>query len=83
MARRTFTVIDITEIYVHWYAGRSKSELAASLGVDRKTVGKYLRPAELAGLTPGGPPMTFSLGNIAVVTPLTRWGLSSRRCRRS
>ncbi|MBP2400752.1 IS21 family transposase [Streptomyces syringium] len=49
-------MVDITEIYVHWYAGRSKSELATSLGVDRKTVRKYLAPAEAAGITPGGPP---------------------------
>lgn len=42
---------------VHWYAGRSKSELAASLGVDRKTIRKYLEPAEASGITPGGPPM--------------------------
>ncbi|MFI9116984.1 hypothetical protein [Streptomyces venezuelae] len=34
-------MVDITEIYVHWYAGRSKSELDASLGVDRKTVREY------------------------------------------
>jgi hypothetical protein len=34
MARRTFVVVDITEIYIRWYAGRSKSALAASLGVD-------------------------------------------------
>jgi transposase len=58
MARRTFVVVDITEIYVHWYAGRSKSALAASLGVDRKTVRKYLAPAEASGITPGGPPMS-------------------------
>lgn len=51
-------MVDITEIYVHWYAGRSKSGLAASLGVDRKTVRKYLKPAEAAGITPGGPPMS-------------------------
>ncbi|MFF7988039.1 IS21 family transposase, partial [Streptomyces sp. NPDC007901] len=51
-------MVDITEIYVHWYAGRSKSALAASLGVDRKTVRKYLAPAEASGITPGGPPMT-------------------------
>jgi hypothetical protein len=38
MARRSFHVIDITEILVHWYAGRSQYELADSLGVDRKTV---------------------------------------------
>jgi hypothetical protein len=58
MARRTFTVVDIVEIYVHWYAGRSKSQVSASLGVDRKTVRKYLAPAEAAGITPGGPPMS-------------------------
>jgi transposase len=58
MARRTFTVVDIVEIYVHWYAGRSKSQVASSLGVDRKTIRKYLAPAEAAGITPGGPPMS-------------------------
>ncbi|GGQ55146.1 hypothetical protein AB0G80_21760 [Streptomyces asoensis] len=51
-------MIDIVEIYVHWYAGRSKSQVSASLGVDRKTVRKYLAPAEEAGITPGGPPMS-------------------------
>ncbi|MFB7212394.1 hypothetical protein [Streptomyces sp. NPDC056255] len=48
-------MVDITEIYLHWYAGRSKSELAASLGVDRKTIRKYLEPA--SGIFPAGPPM--------------------------
>jgi transposase len=43
-------VVAIVEIYVHWYAGRSKSQGSASLGVDRKTVRKYLAPAEAAGL---------------------------------
>ncbi|GAA3369752.1 hypothetical protein GCM10017744_090720 [Streptomyces antimycoticus] len=56
MARKTFNVVDITEIYVHWYAGRSKGELAASLGVDRKTITKYLAPAIAAGITPAGRP---------------------------
>ncbi|MCN0155278.1 hypothetical protein [Salinispora arenicola] len=58
MASRTFVVVDITEIYVHWYADRSKTELAASLGVDRKTIRKYLAPAETSGITPSGPPMS-------------------------
>jgi transposase len=58
MARRSFDVIDIVEILVHWYAGRSKNEMAASLGVDRKTIRKYLGPAEAAGITPGGPPIS-------------------------
>lgn len=55
MARRSFYVIDIVEILVHWYAGRSQHELAASLGVDRKTIRKYTAPAVAAGLVPGGP----------------------------
>src|SRR5690349_11258296 len=55
MARRTFDVIDDTEIWMHWQPGRSKNEMAASLGVDRKTLRKYIAPAEAAGLAPGGP----------------------------
>lgn len=50
-------MIDIIEIMVHWYAGRSRNELSASLGVDRKTIRKYLAPAVAAGMVPGGPPV--------------------------
>lgn len=50
-------MIDVTEILVHWYAGRSQSEVAESLGVDRATVRKYLAPARAAGVVPGGPPI--------------------------
>lgn len=57
MVRRTFDVVDITEILVHWYAGRSQNEMADSLGVDRKTIRKYTAPAVAAGLVPGGPPV--------------------------
>jgi transposase len=58
MARRTFDVVDIIEILVHWHAGRNNSEIAQSLGVDRKTVRKYVAAAESAGMRPGGPPLT-------------------------
>jgi transposase len=57
MARRSFQVMDITEILVHWYAGRSQVEMSDSLGLDRKTVRKYLAPAIEAGFAPGGPAM--------------------------
>jgi transposase len=57
MARRTFDVVDIIEILVHWYAGRNNSEIALSLGVDRKTTRKYVAAAQAAGLSPGGPPV--------------------------
>ena len=58
MARRSFHVIGITEILIHWYAGRSQYERADSLGVDRKTVRKYLGTAVAAGMAPGGAPVS-------------------------
>jgi len=54
MARRTFDVIDICEIFTHWHAGRSKNEIAGSLGLSRNTVRKYVAAAEAAGMVPGG-----------------------------
>lgn len=58
MARRAFEVIDVVEVLQHWHAGRSKADVAASVGVDRGTVRKYVAPAEAAGLAPGGPPLS-------------------------
>lgn len=58
MARRAFDVIDVVEVLQHWHAGRSKADVAASVGVDRGTVRKYVAPAEAAGLEPGGPPLS-------------------------
>jgi len=58
MARRAFDVIDVVEVLQHWHAGRSKADVAASVGVDRGTVRKYVAPAEAAGLEPGGPALS-------------------------
>jgi hypothetical protein len=55
VARRTLDVIDICEIFTPWHAGRSKNEIAGSLGLSRNTVRKYLAAAESAGMAPGGP----------------------------
>ena len=52
MARRTFQVIDVVEVLQHWHAGRPKAVVAASLGVDVKTVRKYVPAAEAAGIRP-------------------------------
>ena len=46
-------MIDLIELYEHWWAGRSQVEISASLGIDRKTVRKYLAPALESGLAPG------------------------------
>ncbi len=51
-------MIDVVEVLQHWHAGRSKADVAASVGVDRGTVRKYVSPAEAAGLEPGGPPLS-------------------------
>jgi len=53
MARRQFQVIDVVEVLQHWHAGRPKTVVAASLGVDVKTVRKYIGAAEAAGIVPG------------------------------
>ena len=51
-------MVDVAEIYEHWYAGRAKVAIARSLGVDPQTVRKYMAAAEAAGLEPGGRPVT-------------------------
>jgi len=56
MARRQFQVIDVVEVLQHWHAGRPKVVVAASLGVDVKTVRKYVASAEAAGIAPGQVP---------------------------
>lgn len=48
-------MVDVTEILVHWYAGRKLAEIARSLRVDRKTARKYVDGARTRGLRPGGP----------------------------
>jgi transposase len=58
MARRLFDMIDIVEVLQHWYSGRSKTDVAQSLGIDRGTVRKYVTPAETAGMVPGGGPVS-------------------------
>ncbi len=48
-------MIDVVEVLQHWHAGRPKLVIAQSLGLDVKTVRKYVAPAVAAGMTPGGP----------------------------
>ena len=55
MGRRSFAVRDITEILIHWQAGRPLRQIADSLGVDRNTVRKYVALAVRLGYRPGEP----------------------------
>jgi hypothetical protein len=70
MARRTFQMIDVVEILQHWHAGRPKLVLSASLGVDVRTVRKYVAPAEVDGIAPGDGLMPDRAGWAAKVA---RW----------
>lgn len=56
MGRRSFAVRDIAEILDHWQHGRSLRAIGRSLGLDRKTVRKYVRLAQQAGFTRGQSP---------------------------
>lgn len=52
-ARRQFQVIDVVQVSQHWHAGRPNMVVAASLGVDMRTVRKYVAAAQAAGIIPG------------------------------
>jgi hypothetical protein len=58
MARRNIVMLDLVELFTHWHAGRSQVQLSESLGIDRKTIRKYLAPAITAGIEPGGEPLS-------------------------
>lgn len=36
---------DFGEVFRHWNAGRSQVQISEALGIDRKTIRKYLAPA--------------------------------------
>lgn len=43
---------DFVEMFRHWNAGRSQVAIYEALGIDRKTIRKYLAPALAEGLAP-------------------------------
>jgi hypothetical protein len=58
MARRTFTPTQVAEMLARWHRGDSTTDVAAAVGVDRKTVKKYADCALAAGIRPGGTPLS-------------------------
>lgn len=53
MAYREVTMIEVKEILRLWLARVPKQQIARTLGVDRKTVGRYIALATEQGLGPG------------------------------
>ncbi|MDI9924415.1 MULTISPECIES: integrase [unclassified Rhodococcus (in: high G+C Gram-positive bacteria)] len=43
---------DLIEMFRHWNAGRSQVEIHQALGIDRKTIRKYLQPTVRDGIEP-------------------------------
>lgn len=55
---------DVAEVLEHWQAGRSIKAIHRSLGVDRRTIRKYVRAARARGYHPapgGGPPQGWKV----------------------
>jgi len=53
MSYREVTMIEVKEMLRLWVAGTAKKRIAAMLGLDPKTVRRYLKVATGAGATPG------------------------------
>lgn len=43
---------DFVEMFRHWHAGRSQVQIHDALGIDRKTIRKYVAPALAEGIEP-------------------------------
>ena len=50
MARRVIAVNEILEVIYQWHKGQNNSQIAYSLGINRKTVKRYLHMAKGIGL---------------------------------
>jgi transposase len=54
MSYREVTMLEIKEVLRLWCGGAAKKRIAAQLGLDVKTVRRYLRAAIACGVQPGG-----------------------------
>jgi hypothetical protein len=78
MAGRTFDVVDVTEILIHWYARRSISKVSTSLGVDRvpplassQAASNWARSTVLRTAAPVGEAGSLRIGRPVAVNPTT------------
>jgi transposase len=86
MAYREVTMLELREVLRLWLAEGGKKPIAAQLGLDVKTVRRYLRAAEESGLTQGQQWLTdeqFAQVVAALGSPVERphgdtWALCER-----
>jgi len=63
MAYREVTMIEVKEVLRLWFAGTATKRIAAMLGLDPKTVRRYLGVAREAGVLPGPDDVTEAQGH--------------------
>ena len=74
MAYREVTVLEIKEVVRLWLAATAKKRIAAQLGIDPKTVRRYVRAAEEVGLRPAPEAVVTDETFAAIATRLTTRG---------
>lgn len=86
MAYREVTMLEVREVLRLWLSGVGKKPIAAQLGLDIKTVRRYLRAAAECGLAPGAQLVTdeqFAQVIAALHSPRERpHGESWEQCQR-
>ena len=86
MAYREVTMIEITEVLRQWLGGARRKQIARRLGLDPKTVRRYLRTAERTGLRPGMDATALTEERLAALltalraTPARPYGDTWQRC---
>lgn len=87
MAYREVTMVEVKEVLRQWLAGVGKKKIAARIGLDPKTVRKYVRAAEACDLAAGQGPaaLTDDVLNAVVATlagtPTRQHGEAWQRCQ--
>ena len=74
MAYREVTMVEITEVLRQWVAGARRKQIARRLGLDPKTVRRYLRAAERCGLAPGLEAAALTDERVTAIVTLLRGG---------
>ena len=80
MAYREVSVIEVVEVLRQWSTGLGYRRVAAGLGLDRKTVRRYVEAAERRGLSRGAGTEQLSDEMIGAVLQAVRAkGLTGRQ----
>src|SRR5439155_3525074 len=86
MAYREVTMIEITEVLRQWLAGARHKQIARRLGLDPKTVRRYVRMAARCDLAPGMASTALTAERLAAIVtalhapPVRPYGDTWQQC---